>query len=91
MTSGQSESPEDDTIMVFPNPTAGQLSVAVSKPGQKPGHLVLYSASGRKIRQHELKQNQVVTMDIGDLPGGIYVLQIQMEDHVMMDRILLFR
>ncbi len=52
---------------VFPNPATDQVQVESGQPVE----LTLYSLTGQK-----LKEEQTTSMDVADLPEGVYILKI---------------
>lgn len=73
-----------ESFTVFPNPTQGQLNFrnALALPVD---HLEMYAADGRLV----LRQKQPAgTIDISQLPAGMYVLKARIQGQVMTERIV---
>jgi subtilisin-like proprotein convertase family protein len=74
-------------IGVFPNPTSGAFSIVYQLKKEEQVHILLYDASGRKLRElyngtslpgiHEEK----ISPNAG-LPAGIYIVEIRIKDTV---------
>lgn len=72
-------------LTIVPNPTHGQFRVRVS--GAIDGIAKLLSQSGTLIRVVEIHSSDE-SVDISDLPNGIYILQYQSGDNVVHERII---
>ncbi|KUG06342.1 hypothetical protein ASU33_03010 [Solirubrum puertoriconensis] len=66
-----------DALSVFPNPATVQLSVQV--PPLPAVHIQLVNLNGRVVREVRLpasRQPQTATLDVRELPGGLYNLRL---------------
>ena len=63
--------------MVYPNPTIGMLSVISGKPVEKLT-LSVYNPEGQKVlsRQTEAASNLNTSLNLRNLPKGVYTLRI---------------
>ncbi len=66
------------TLSVFPNPTAGDLNLRWSAPGNRVVSLELYDTHGRKVASQltDLGSGEAVLATRG-LPGGLYLLRLE--------------
>jgi len=71
-------------IRIFPNPTAGPLTVEGLPPGAR---LELYAPDGRRLKQANLEENKAF-LSVDGLPSGIYLLKISDGAGVMVERIV---
>lgn len=68
-------------VLIYPNPTAGQISIAIrareqnfeADEGYQTG---IYDLQGRKVQQTAIKEGEVTVVDIGNEPDGLYILMI---------------
>ncbi len=69
---------EDNATLVYPSPVDDVLSIAGAEKLLGDAIIRIYSASGQLvIEQQLLSMNQpVVTLHVGDLSAGVYVLQV---------------
>lgn len=68
------------TLTAYPNPTEGQLTLRYDSPSAGPMTLRLYDLTGRLLRrsQHDLLRGRnQVDLDLADLPGGTYQLEVR--------------
>ena len=64
-------------VSVFPNPTAGTVSIEAGEPGVLTA-LSLFDAGGRLLAlRQSLPQH---TLDLSGYPAGTYYLQLQAKD-----------
>ena len=75
----------DICLTIVPNPTRGQFNVLVT--GAADGVVKLLTQSGKLIRIVDI-QNVTESIDISDLPNGIYILQYQSGENVVHERIV---
>jgi len=61
-------------IMVYPNPARGSITVT----GTGPARISLMSAGGITVKETAILTDS--TLDLGNLPGGIYILKIDGAD-----------
>ncbi|MCX6223701.1 MAG: T9SS type A sorting domain-containing protein, partial [Bacteroidia bacterium] len=70
-------------IQVYPNPTQGQITISGLL---QPAELKLYSIQGKLLKT----DNQVVnTLDISDLPAGVYILNLFTGNESVVRRIVI--
>jgi len=68
-------------VLIYPNPTAGQISIEIrareqnfeADEGYQAG---IYDLQGRKVQQKAIKEGEMTVVDIGNEPEGIYILMI---------------
>ena len=78
------------SIAVFPNPTHGQLTL--SRQGNWSGELLhgtLYSPTGQALRQWPQLRSTQETLQLGNLPAGIYSLRLRGAGGAQTTRIVL--
>ncbi len=73
------------SLTVVPNPTRGQFSVRIT--GAADGIAKLLTQSGKQIRIVDIR-NITESIDISDLPNGIYILQYQSGENVVHERVV---
>lgn len=67
-------------VEIWPNPTTGPLRISLSEDIQSNLAVRLFSVSGQLMKQNIISaQAGVNTLDISDLPSGVYLLQLQHE------------
>jgi hypothetical protein len=68
----------EDEFRVYPNP-AGSVMNVVLPSGVATADLRIYDLSG-KLQLHQENQSEQASIDVSDLPGGIYFLHILLEN-----------
>lgn len=68
-------------VLIYPNPTAGQISIEIRDREQnfetEEGFQVgIYDLQGRKVQQKAINEGEMTIVDIGNEPDGIYILMI---------------
>lgn len=64
---------DNDDIYVYPNPASELLQI---KGTDALGDLRLYAADGRLVKEQKNITSQTITLSIGDLPPGVYNLEL---------------
>jgi hypothetical protein len=68
-------------ISIFPNPTKGILQIEISNANTLQGvEIRLYNPQGALIRQLS-NLSEMTTLDISEQSGGIYIMQIVLNDN----------
>lgn len=65
----------NSSISVFPNPTSGVLNIVTIAKGNAPQSYTLKSAQGAIMQQELLLANQS-TINISNIPSGVYILEL---------------
>jgi hypothetical protein len=73
------------SLTVVPNPTRGMFEVRIV--GAANGKAKLLTQSGKPIRIIDIR-NFTESIDISDLPSGIYILQYQSGENVVHERVV---
>lgn len=68
-----------DTPFLYPNPVRRLLTIGNIQAGQL---VAIYSIEGRLLRQYNANANEAI--DLGDLPTGIYILNINNKNHKLL-------
>jgi uncharacterized repeat protein (TIGR01451 family) len=74
IVSGTGHNSEDNDIKIFPNPTDNFVNVLISNITEF-STLYIYDLNGRIVKQKQLI-DELSTIDLEDLPAGIYTMQI---------------
>lgn len=80
-------------LSIAPNPTSGQLSVEWQQYSVQPVTIRLYNLTGQQVLLVEEKAPrnpgiQVQQLDLGELPDGLYLMQMQLGTEVYQSRVL---
>ena len=79
------DSDDGSAISVFPNPTDGRLNVVIH--GMKGSlELDLYNTIGQKVFTEQfnaVKDGQRLTLNLGQLPKGLYILNCSADENWM--------
>jgi hypothetical protein len=73
------------SLSVVPNPTSGQFKVKIT--GAEAGKVMLMSQSGTLLRVVDI-HGFMQTIDISDLPNGVYILKYQTDDKSRHERVV---
>jgi hypothetical protein len=68
-------------IKIYPNPTAGQLSVEIMNISDSDiisGKLNLYDMTGQLLDKKEINSEKRIEFDLSNNAAGIYILKIQL-------------
>ena len=64
------------TVEAMPNPASSYTNIVLNFDYTS-GTASLYDLSGRLVRSEEIKGNRMIPMEIGNLPEGVYVIQVK--------------
>lgn len=78
------EPEEQQEIIVFPNPTTGQLTIILEE-GFQANHVEIYHSTGKIITVRLPYNNKI---NISDLPAGIYLLKVKANEKYYYSKII---
>jgi hypothetical protein len=78
---------QDFSITAFPNPTAGRVELS-DLPGTQVQWLSVIGSDGRLVRRVALPGVGRYTLELGDLPGGLYLVSLRTEEGVATVRLI---
>lgn len=83
---------EGEILELFPNPTDGdQLQMNIRLNGAQQGYWRIVDATGAVLREQPLAVNnslQRVELPVQDLPAGMYVVQILLQDRQVLRKVV---
>jgi len=68
-------------VLIYPNPTAGQISIEIraweqNNEADKGYQAGIYDLQGRKVQEKAISEGEMTIVDVGNEPDGIYILMI---------------
>ena len=66
---------DDFEVVLFPNPAKNQLTIKTNEKLSGSNYVIL-NITGHTVHSGKINSNNTV-LEVGDLPGGIYMVQIQ--------------
>ena len=75
---------EKALVKVYPNPTSGMVTVSAT---ETISHIELFSANGSLVRGIDCSDS-VVSMDLDDLPAGIYMMAVRTSRGIVNKRVV---
>jgi parallel beta-helix repeat protein len=78
-------------LKVFPNPTAGNITIDLELSDAKDVNVVIYDISGQLIKDfgHEYTSRTQIRTDLSIFPSGVYLVRFVIEDQVITKRLIL--
>jgi hypothetical protein len=64
-----------DNVIIYPNPSEGFLNVKLLKPAEK-FNILIRNSSGQLVQSFSYNSTDTVSMDLRDLPSGVYIMSI---------------
>jgi hypothetical protein len=77
---------EEKSIKVFPNPSKGMVSIALSNYTE-PALVNVYSLQGKTVASMLI--NSTVTIDLGHLQKGLYIVKVSSNDEIITKKLML--
>jgi trimeric autotransporter adhesin len=83
----------ENSVVIFPNPSNGELHVQLSLPQSTAVNLDLYDQQGKKLQQwrRETLQKETLKLDLQYLPAGAYWLQVLAEGKMAWRQVVMER
>lgn len=73
---------------VYPNPAQGQVTVRLAAPLKQDAQVRVLTADGRLIKELRFQGGQELSMDLGGLAPGLYLVQMEMAGQRMHQRLV---
>ena len=80
--------PALENVAVFPNPTSGLLTVRLAEVPVNATHLSALNAVGQRVLAQQQVRGLDTTLDLSDLPKGLYLVQLQSRESVRTVRVV---
>jgi hypothetical protein len=78
-------------MMVYPNPTTGDLNVEIIRVTEDDAELILLDATGKIIYRNTLETHQseiTHRLQLDDLPNGVYMIKVNIGEDVLTKRVV---
>ncbi len=76
-------------LFIYPSPCNGILTIEC-KINEEETEIIITDAIGKIVKSQESKvKNGIITLDVGDLKSGIYILQIRTEKETLSKKIII--
>lgn len=75
---------------LYPNPTNGQVALVLNAPPAKGNTWVVRNSLGQELRR-QAALAQRTTMDVSDLPAGLYLVSLEWPGNALVQRLLVAR
>ncbi|MDA0912927.1 MAG: M43 family zinc metalloprotease [Bacteroidetes bacterium] len=76
------------SVLAFPNPTTGQLSIRIEMEAGNGYEVSLMDGTGRVVYYENVGSANLVSLDLGGLPVGLYFVQVSNGMDVQMTRVI---
>jgi hypothetical protein len=92
-TSIDGNEPAGDGVFVYPNPTTGRVQIGAIAGMHRTAVITLYNSSGLQIDRilPSDNNNHLSELDLSGYDPGLYFMRLQLDDRVIMKKILLIR
>jgi len=81
--------PAQQQIVVFPNPLTDQKLNIQNLSSSDIRSYSLYDYLGRRVQSLALENSEQITVDLGEVPSGIYLLQVETEERRSVTKIII--
>ena len=69
--------PAFETVSVFPNPTSGLVTIRFAELPAQTTHFTVFNTLGQHVLAQQQVQDITTSIDLGQLPKGLYLLRLQ--------------
>lgn len=87
-TSIEDSQNQDDGIRIYPNPVYTS-SFTIEYAEKKPESIEIINTSGRILKILNAIQPERITIDVTDIPDGLYFIRMKMESGIIVSKIIL--
>lgn len=91
MVSYLTPDPPENEITIYPNPVSGEPVRVLLKTVQQPVTVTVHELQGRVLQQESVLvswQNNPLSIDLSNLPAGMYLLTVRAGSHSRTERII---
>jgi|GEM_PF-6756496 len=79
-------------IQVYPNPNNGEFTVKCSANSESFGHIIVYNMFGEEVYTLQCAiGNSQFTLDLSNLPQGIYTLHVELNNGTIVKKLIIER
>ena len=78
---------ENDTFIVFPNPSREKLNITLVKPVS--GELTIIDLTGSSVLSRNIEKRSLLNIDVSGLKKGVYFIIIEAENKVYSKKIII--
>ncbi|HKR04733.1 MAG TPA: T9SS type A sorting domain-containing protein [Bacteroidia bacterium] len=83
----QLQSPADNNIVSYPNPTQGIVTISTSNAPKAKDYITVYDSVGKIVLQRPYKQEKQ-EMDLSHLSKGLYTIKVVQEGKVSVSKVV---
>ncbi|MBL7810679.1 MAG: T9SS type A sorting domain-containing protein, partial [Bacteroidetes bacterium] len=87
MNRGNAKDLEVSGVTVYPNPTAGQINIAMTAGFGKQVEISLHTVTGNLVQQVKAENNGMITLNGTELSNGVYLVRIASGDKVVTRKV----
>jgi hypothetical protein len=78
--------PEKISLMVFPNPSSGAVTVSIGEPFTQ-GFATIFNSGGMAVKSSAL-YHQSTTLDLSSLPKGAYIVRLVIDGEITSRKVI---
>lgn len=80
---------EDISVQAYPNPTAGKVNLEIESQNFDLIQIRVVNIAGQRILEKEVKNTRFTEIDLSGNTAGIYYIQTQIQEKVVINKIVL--
>jgi hypothetical protein len=84
---GMAEVPSGRSLLIHPNPATDRI--AIDPGSDQVEHVAIRNASGQQVLELKLTLTQANTVDVSDLPSGLYCLTVMLSNGLRVSQPLI--
>ncbi|MEM6967622.1 MAG: kelch repeat-containing protein [Bacteroidota bacterium] len=79
---------DEQALRIFPNPSSDVITIALENANATIQGISIFNLKGQLLQMYPATYNNLTTINIQDLPIGIYQLKVNLEDEVLVQKIV---
>ena len=92
LTTYTDATPRQKEVLIYPNPSSGELTIQFAKEVVPVSTFTIYNSFGEEVFYNKLSESsQEIKIDMQSNPAGVYILKIDFESEVILQKIALVR
>ncbi|NNT70710.1 T9SS type A sorting domain-containing protein [Flavobacterium sp. IMCC34852] len=72
----------DGNLVLYPNPATNNVQISLTNTTETIDTIVLYNLLGKTVKTVQAQSNELINLNVSDLSKGVYLVEINTENHL---------